>query len=921
MAREEFFLNRTLFNVNIASPFSLRFIIPYLLTWAMATISLLTIAYLVGIAPFGEKSVLTIDLSQQYIDFFRYYRDTILHHHDQFFYSFSKGFGGEMIGLWAYYLMSPFNLILLLFKEARIIYGVSILLYVKIIALALSFQAFQRYKYPIQSNLMSTAFALCYAFMSYVIIYALNIMWLDAVILLPILALSLEQLLLNRQRIGYTVALVMLYVTHFYMGFLVSIFLAFYAVFIYSEQSTQFRLKAFCHFYGMFIVQSLIAVLISGVVLLPTVASLMQNKLELQHNMQHIFEIGYSLQDVGSKLFIGNFVSDEMANGSPNIYIGLFPFILVMGYFLLKQIRLREKLMAMVIFGIFYLAFHFKFLDKLWHGGSFPIWYVFRYSFTLCFFSLILALKSYRTFMQSSRHWRISTAIATVLLLVSSVIISYYYYLHVTSPNLYQYVTPETLLISFTFIVVYLVLCQLKLPNKMLPYRDVLLAILVIIELTGNNWFIQQHLSYVNVSKYADYQQIVEQSVSGIRPSNNTFYRTTTTFQRTKDDALAIGYYGLNHFGSTIEAHVSKLYGLLGLPDGSGFATYTNGTLFTDDFFNIRYVIEPSTTANFHTDDTMYPLVSKATKFDLNAYPTLIETERFRIRENSQRLGLGFEVNSHILDSDFKLHDHQSLQNQEKLMALLNLNADALNVTKDEAIFKQVALEGPTLQHVVVSDDTEGDYKTYTKQTDIGVLNQHGTMTYTFSTPSHNPYYFTLPSQWDNKVSLTLNGAHYAFYSPFKKRQITSASYDQIQQQQTLQVTLDVDELKANSPKLFEFNQQRYAQLMDQAEKQSFHVTQFSHHTIEGDITIQQEQGNVLFTIPYDSNWRITANGKNIDTFPLIEDTLLGIQLPKGVYHLTLQYKPYSIIYGLGVSILGIALFIMQQTLRKKLTT
>lgn len=70
-----------------------------------------------GLFPFGNQTILTVDLGQQYIDFFQYYRETLLGNWQQIFYSFQKGMGGEMVGTWTYYLMSPFNLLLLPFPQ------------------------------------------------------------------------------------------------------------------------------------------------------------------------------------------------------------------------------------------------------------------------------------------------------------------------------------------------------------------------------------------------------------------------------------------------------------------------------------------------------------------------------------------------------------------------------------------------------------------------------------------------------------------------------------------------------------------------------------------------------------------------------------------------------------------------------------
>ena len=88
-------------NWNKRKYYSLSILIPVFL--------LLFIFILFSMTPFGNRTWLTVDLGQQYVDFFAYYQDTLLHHPEQFFYSFSKSIGGEMVSLWSYYLFSPFN--------------------------------------------------------------------------------------------------------------------------------------------------------------------------------------------------------------------------------------------------------------------------------------------------------------------------------------------------------------------------------------------------------------------------------------------------------------------------------------------------------------------------------------------------------------------------------------------------------------------------------------------------------------------------------------------------------------------------------------------------------------------------------------------------------------------------------------------
>lgn len=113
-------------------------------------------------APFGSNTVLTVDLGQQYVDFFAYFRRTVLHHPTEVFYSFSKGFGGEMLGTDAYYLMSPLNLLLLPFPGRFLSTGVILLVLLRYGLAGLSFGwLIQRLHY--QNGVRVWAFSTAYA--------------------------------------------------------------------------------------------------------------------------------------------------------------------------------------------------------------------------------------------------------------------------------------------------------------------------------------------------------------------------------------------------------------------------------------------------------------------------------------------------------------------------------------------------------------------------------------------------------------------------------------------------------------------------------------------------------------------------------------------------------------------------------------
>ena len=81
-----------------------------------APIVILLITYAIfGISPFGDKSVLISDLRGQYVSYYLNFRDALWGGRS-LFYSWSRNLSGEMFGIYAYYMASPFMLIVMLFQ-------------------------------------------------------------------------------------------------------------------------------------------------------------------------------------------------------------------------------------------------------------------------------------------------------------------------------------------------------------------------------------------------------------------------------------------------------------------------------------------------------------------------------------------------------------------------------------------------------------------------------------------------------------------------------------------------------------------------------------------------------------------------------------------------------------------------------------
>ena len=73
-----------------------------------------------GIHPFGNGTVLVLDLNGQYAYFFEYLREAVTTGDLSLLYSWERALGGEMMGLYAYYLASPLSYIVCLFPKENL---------------------------------------------------------------------------------------------------------------------------------------------------------------------------------------------------------------------------------------------------------------------------------------------------------------------------------------------------------------------------------------------------------------------------------------------------------------------------------------------------------------------------------------------------------------------------------------------------------------------------------------------------------------------------------------------------------------------------------------------------------------------------------------------------------------------------------
>ena len=161
--------------------------------WFVVPIAILCVVAAVrGVYPFGAQSFLAEDLVYQYVDFFAWFK-RVLAGQESVFYSTACGLGANTWGLYSYYLASPFNLLLPFFDEEHLTLFVFVADALKLGCMQLAAMFYLRRRFSVGRG-WSGVLALGYTWCLWTATNLRNPMWLDALILLPLLMWAVWEL-------------------------------------------------------------------------------------------------------------------------------------------------------------------------------------------------------------------------------------------------------------------------------------------------------------------------------------------------------------------------------------------------------------------------------------------------------------------------------------------------------------------------------------------------------------------------------------------------------------------------------------------------------------------------------------------------------------------------------------------------------
>lgn len=848
------------------------------LTTVLATACIAVIYVIFSVFPFGSITVMRMDLYHQYGPLFAELYDRIVEH-KSLLYSWITGGGSSFLGNYLNYLSSPLSFLIFLFDKEDISYAITFIVALKCILSATSFSYYLKKSFN-KDNYFLSAFGILYAFSAYFLAYYWNVMWLDAMIMLPLIALGIEKIFKTGDIKLYTVSLIILFFANYYMGYMCCIFavLYFFVCFIntYSNDGKlnenavyekKYSTKAlmnnvFINRGVKFAFASIIAALICAITLVP-VFMILKNSSATSGTFPQTFKSYFDLLDLITSHFalLETTIRSSGDNVLPNIYTGILTFILLPLFLVNNKIKLKEKATYVVLIIFFVFCFNNNCAEYIWHAFHFPNDLPYRYSYM---YSFIIAVMGYKTIL-NFKGIKVKDIAYTGLAIISFVIICQKFLTNkMTNSTIYATIIFVALWCGFLFL--------LKNKNAQKKTVSFVLVTFILCE-TIISSIVGLPLNQDNKNYKENYKTYTD-AINYIDNKDSGFYRTELCYLNTRMDPAYYGYNGISVFSSMAYESYSQLQSSLGMQSNKvNSYTYNIQTPVYNMMFNIKYLIQ--------TDVSLAP--------SSNLYKKIYNTsdKKSNVYESKYNLPIAYCVNSKI--DDWVTDEGNPFEIQSDFVKL---------ATGYSNVFKPVEYNSTDFDAVSGDDVTEnGTY--WLEKSDSS--SNYGTETVSLSPTIDGNLYLYVKSS--DLKTITVNSEKVSdITQSMEDAYILDLGYHN--KGDEVLVSLDASKMESESTS-FDFycytaDDTVVKNMYNSLAGNSLNVESYSDTTIKG--TVKAKENCYLYSsIPYDDGWSVYVDGKKAETFE-IGGTLLAIELTPGQHKIEYKYFSVGFLYGIIIS-------------------
>ena len=866
-----------------------------------------------------EYSTLYSDMYHQYFPFFKAYRQALLSG-DSLLHSWNVGLGMDYLGLISYYLASPLYLLSVFLPESWLLGYFTFLIPVKLGLAGLFCTIFL--KKVFDKNEFSVAvFGSFYALCAWALGYHWNIMWLDTFTLLPLVALGTVSILKERKFVLYTVSLFLSVFSNYYIGLFTCIFVLLICICYEICRFAGFK-KLFADI-GLMALFSILAIGMTAILELPTLASLATTESSLGHTLtweerniaadSSFLSLLDAMRQVAGNMNGGLEPNFKASEGLPNIYCGIGTTIFAFLFLTCKEIRLRDKLCAVGLLLFFNVSFIIKMLDYLWHGTHVPNMIPYRFSFL---YSFVLVYMAYSAWNQRKhiRLWQVGIAmvLALTLLLISNgfqdLLASFQTEafaqkwqaftqgqgdLQALGTVLEELVYPAY---NGVFLLLYLstTLFTFLRPraSKDVSQEDgdalqtrrrigsaLIVGVFCAEQVLNLINFGIAFFPGTNVAGYPMGRENTAQVVQVMkeREKDTLFYRAETTHTQTLNDGALNGYNGVSTFTSSANMKVTNFMKALGYAAEPSWNRYVfeEASPVANMFLNLKYTIERSG----NVEDNPY-------------YSDVYSQGNVHLLKNDVYLPLGFMTDEALASLSF-----QGNQNRFEFQNSLLSCAVGKEVTP-WTLMDRDNLAFASREVTLSSSNRDTGYTYYTAGSSGGSVYY----TYTFdkaglfcvdvNTPKRNSFTFSHEAAGSDYKTL--------YTETCNLKQMLAVC--QVNPGDRIQITVKCPANESGSVTMTGavLDENLFRTIYGALSVAPLELTAFENTFVEGTVTCLRD-GLLYTSIPQDGNWKVWVDGEETEV-TLIGDAMVGVMLTEGTHTVTFRYENKAFTLGAIIS-------------------
>ena len=579
-----------------------------------------------GVYPFGENSALVVDGVHQYTAFYRELSEQL-----------GKGTGWT----WSAHAMGYNFYGLLFMKFMYVNEAVTAVILIKAGLCSVSMAWYSGKKYPGRGS-MAVSLGCMYALSNFLIGYYSNVMWLDCIMLLPVLAYLIEQLVHTGKWRGYCLVLGCCILTSYYMGFMLCTFAAFYYLAELVAAESGRRLEKIRFSLLKFAGASVAGAGLAGITLITGIAAVSRTAAAE--------EAGTGLSGVYGDIWkqLGALFEDSLSfvksgdQGDVNLYCGCAVLLFAGIYFLNKEIRTAEKIVTGILIVLYFAGIHITALNLLFHGLHKPVGIPNRFVFILIFLLLKMSCDAWGNVENESTGRIFAGLIAAE---------GFCIVVGIKSGNIWGLLLTAGVLAVF-FLVMWTERCICgKLSGHAFCCVEIrklgclVLAVLILAE-TGIHGIVS---ITDNGTANRDIYVESEQEVCGLLESagvDQVDYRAAIVNPLVRNEEMLYQLNGISMYSSTNTEEMWDFVKNMGFENLENRFQYAGSTEVTDMLLGIRYLFCRNT-RKLHT-----------------VYKKIGESQSFDLYENPRALKAGYMVSDSVLDYAMEGTDPLEVQNR-----------------------------------------------------------------------------------------------------------------------------------------------------------------------------------------------------------------------------------------------------------------